>query len=469
VKDFTETSEVATTEDRLAPRPQLFLMMQASRPLLPTVRIALDNVEEVLIGRGPERKVEKKAEGRTRRVIITSPDSMMSREHVKLMRLQGKWLASDSSSKNGTLHNGEALSKAVLTDRDVIEAGETFLLFRDQAPSSMEDPAIISAHELRPKLPELTSFSWSFGHSVDQVTRASKTNVAMVLLGESGTGKEVIARAIHQLSQRNGAFIAVNCGAIPDNLVESELFGARRGAFSGATEDRTGLVRAADKGTLFLDEIGDLPLPSQVAFLRVLQQREVVAVGDTRPTRVDFKLIAATHRDLQQLVDEEKFRSDLYARMSGITLRLPPLRERPEDLGILISTLLHRIAGDEATKISFQPRALRALLRHMYPLNVRELEKALEAAVALAEEGVIEKRHLPGSIGGRTESRLPSIEDELSDEPLSPEDEQVKEKLVAALQEHQGNISAVARVMGKARMQIHRWVRRFAIDLDQFR
>lgn len=469
MKDLTVTSDAATTEDRLAPRPQLFLMMQASRPLAPSVRIALDNVEEVVIGRGPERKVEKKVEGRTRRVVITSPDSMMSREHVKLIRLQGQWVASDAQSKNGTLHNGVALGKVVLADRDVIEAGETFLLFRDRADSSLDAPAIISANEMKSPLPELISFSWSFGQELESVARAARTGVAMVVLGESGTGKEVVARAIHDVSQRNGAFIAVNCGAIPSNLVESELFGARRGAFSGATEDRTGLVRAADKGTLFLDEIGDLPLASQVAFLRVLQQREVVAVGDTRPTRVDFKLIAATHRDLQQLVDAEKFRSDLYARMSGVTLRLPPLRDRPEDLGILISTLLVRIAGDEAKQLSFQPRALRALLRHHYPLNVRELEKALEAAVALAEDGVIEKRHLPEAIGGRIEQRAASVDEEPSDEPLSPEDEKVREKLMAALHEHKGNISAVARVMGKARMQIHRWVRRFAIDLDQFR
>jgi transcriptional regulator with GAF, ATPase, and Fis domain len=302
---------------------------------------------------------------------------------------------------------------------------------------------------------------------VEQVARSA---LPVVFSGESGTGKEILARAVHTLSGRSGAFVAVNCGALPETLVETELFGYRKGAFSGANEDRPGLVRSADQGTLFLDEIGDLPLPSQAAFLRVLQEREVLPVGGTRPIAVDVRLIAATHRDLDALVAEDRFRQDLFARISGLKVTLPPLRERREDLGLLIEALLARTGAPPDHGV-FDALAARALFRYDWPLNIRELERALAQAVVLAGDAPIGCEHLPDAVA---DALAPPSAD---DEPLEPEAEaasgdeesRLREELTRLLREHRGNISAVARAKGKARMQIQRWCKRFRLDPESFR
>jgi DNA-binding NtrC family response regulator len=185
----------------------------------------------------------------------------------------------------------------------------------------------------------------------------------------------------------------VNCGALPATLVESELFGVKKGAFTGASEDRPGLVRSADGGTLFLDEIADLPPPSQAAFLRVLQEREVVPVGGTRAVPVDLRVVAATHRDLDALVAAGQFRQDLRARLDGFRLELPPLRERREDLGLLLAALLRR-AAPRAGEVQLRPTTARALLAHTWPENTREVERRLATAIALAEGAPIGVEHL---------------------------------------------------------------------------
>ena len=278
----------------------------------------------------------------------------------------------------------------------------------------------------------------------------------MILEGETGTGKEVFARAIHALSRRSGAFIAVNCGAIPRDLVEAELFGHKKGAFSGATEDRLGLVRAADRGTLLLDEIGDLPLPSQAALLRVLQEREIRPVGAARPSSVDLRVIAATHRPLDRMAEEGAFRADLLARLAGYRLTLPPLRDRRADLGLLAAALAKAGAGD----VTLRPRAARAMLAHAWPGNVRELEKALGTAVILAGGAPLDTEHLPPPVRQALDrgaaARLAEAQAETRD-------------LTAALREHEGNIAAVARAMGKARMQIQRMMKKHGLDPGDFR
>jgi transcriptional regulator with GAF, ATPase, and Fis domain len=285
-----------------------------------------------------------------------------------------------------------------------------------------------------------------------------------VLLGETGTGKEVVARALHDLSGRSGPFVAVNCGALPETLLEAELFGHRKGAFSGAINDRPGLIRSADKGTLFLDEVGELPPESQVAFLRVLQEQEVVPVGDDRPVKVDTRLCAATHRDLDELVEKNRFRRDLYARMFGLVLDLPPLRDRQEDLGILLGALLARLPGGDRVKLA--PAAVRALVRHDWPLNVRELEKCLVAALALADEETIELEHLPPAVRRPGGARVARGTDE---PPLTQDDLALRAQLVDLLTTHAGNVTTVAKALGKGRMQIHRWAKRFGLDLEAFR
>lgn len=229
---------------------------------------------------------------------------------------------------------------------------------------------------------------------IDKVAR-TRTNV--IVLGESGTGKELVAREIHDKSERAAArFVAVNCGAIPETLIESEFFGHKKGAFTGASSDRAGLFEAANGGTLFLDEIGDLPLAMQVKLLRALQERTVTRVGDTAPLTVDVRVVAATHRNLQEEVKAGRFREDLFYRLNVIALALPALRERREDIPLLVEHFLGKHAGGKPA--AFAPEAMRVLLDHAFPGNVRELENIVERAVALSDGPVLGPNVLPMNI-----------------------------------------------------------------------
>jgi sigma-54 dependent transcriptional regulator, acetoin dehydrogenase operon transcriptional activator AcoR len=460
---------------QVAPQPHLFLVLECSRPrVAPAARFALHNVDEVIIGRGTARAHARMADGGLRKLVVRVPDPWMSGTHATLTKVFGRWVLEDARSKNGTMLNGEAQARAFLGDGDVIELGHTFFIYRDALPTPADEPHDVDAVQLACMGAGLATLVPALAQTFRRLEQVARSELSVVLSGETGTGKEIVARAVHGLSGRPGAFVAVNCGALPETLVETELFGYRKGAFSGANEDRPGLVRSADHGTLFLDEIGDLPLASQAAFLRVLQEKEVVPVGGTRPVGVDVRLIAATHRDLESLIANEEFRSDLHARISGVKVTLPPLRERREDLGMLAATLLERVGASE--RVSFDVQAARALFRYSWPMNIRELEKALAAAVVLAGELPIECEHLPPQIPNALvapppeESEGTAVEDEPDDDrPLQPEDLRRRDELARLLREHKGNISAVARVMGKARMQIQRWVKRYKLDPESYR
>jgi transcriptional regulator with PAS, ATPase and Fis domain len=266
----------------------------------------------------------------------------------------------------------------------------------------------------------------------------------------------VVAREIHELSRRPGKLVAVNCAALPETLVESELFGYRRGAFSEAREDRPGLIRNADRGTLLLDEIGDLPLGGQAKLLRVLQDGQVVALGSTSPVQVDLRVLAATQLSLDELVRAGRFRADLLGRLGGFTITVPPLRDRTLDLGLLTAAILERHAGPDAAAFRLTADACAALVTRRWPLNVRELERVLQAAIELARASKeIGVEHLG------VEPRLAPTGD------LDPMDLEVELRRLLRLRA--GNISAVAREMGKARMQIHRWMAQFGIQPGEFR
>jgi transcriptional regulator with GAF, ATPase, and Fis domain len=260
----------------------------------------------------------------------------------------------------------------------------------------------------------------------------------------------------------------VNCASIPATLIESELFGYRKGAFSGAGEDRLGLVRSAQGGTLLLDEIGELPAAGQAVLLRVLQEQVVTPVGDVRPVETDVRFVAATNRDLPALVSAGTFRGDLYARLLGLSLRLPPLRERPEDLGQLVATLLPEVAARPET-ITLGKGAARALFAHRWPFNVRELERCLETAAALSDDGVIHVEHLRTLAAG---SAAAAPEPEGTLDPgtaLDAEDRARRDEIVRLLQEHRGNVAAVARALAKAPAQIHRWMKRYRLRPEDYR
>jgi DNA-binding NtrC family response regulator len=247
-------------------------------------------------------------------------------------------------------------------------------------------------------------------------------------------------------------------------LLEAELFGHRKGAFSGATSDRPGYVRAADGGTLFLDEIASLSEAGQVALLRVLQENEVIAVGDTRPVSVDLRVCAASQRPLVEEVEAGRFRSDLYARLLGYELRLPPLRERRGDLGHLVGSLLRRLSSHP---VELTPAAMRCLIEYEWPRNVRELERSLATALVLADGGTLDTAHLPAAITAQRRVRSDDGPPAAADDGLH--DAAIRVQLAAKLTEHRGNVTAVARDLGKHREQIKRWIRRFGFDIDLFR
>jgi DNA-binding NtrC family response regulator len=243
-------------------------------------------------------------------------------------------------------------------------------------------------------------------HAMQQVARligrVAPTDSTVLVLGETGTGKELAARAVHEQSPRAAMpFVAVNCGALPETLIESELFGHRRGSFTGAEEHRVGLFEVASGGTLFLDEIGELPKPLQAKLLRVLESGELRRVGENEPRRVDVRVVCATHRDLDEMVAQDQFREDLMFRINAFEIRLPPLRERAEDVPLLARHLLKRFRRHVQEQSAFTPEALKLLQSHQWPGNVRELANVIEHATILCDEGPIGVEHLPAGLLSR--------------------------------------------------------------------
>ncbi|MCX7626179.1 MAG: sigma-54 dependent transcriptional regulator [Candidatus Sumerlaeaceae bacterium] len=298
----------------------------------------------------------------------------------------------------------------------------------------------------------------------DVLARARKVaaaNSSVLLLGESGTGKEVIARAIHRMSPRaQKPLVVVNCGAIPETLLESELFGHTRGSFTGATESRKGMFETADGGTIFLDEIGDLPLHLQVKLLRVLQEGEIQRIGENTPRKVDVRVIAATNRDLEQLVQEGRFRQDLYYRLNVIPIYIPPLRERREDIAPLIEHFIRKYSPAGQRKL-ISPEALARLMRYDYPGNVRELENAIEHAVVLSDSETITVEDLPLQIQNAEWERMifPTPDsDAMSLEELE------KRALLAALEKTNYNITRAAAHLGITRRTLGYRIKKYGLE-----
>lgn len=293
---------------------------------------------------------------------------------------------------------------------------------------------------------------------------SSDSNV--LVMGESGTGKELVARAIHSNSVRGDKkFVTVNCGAIPEGLLESELFGVVKGAFTGAVSDKRGLIEEADKGTLFLDEIGELALILQVKVLRVLQDGDFLRVGDTKTRNVNVRIIAATNRDLKKAIAEKLFREDLYYRLNVIPIELPPLRDKNEDIPLLINHFIKKHKGKVIDKNikGISKEAIHALMNYHFPGNVRELENAIEYAIAFTSGPVIQRDELPKYI--LEDKKISEEAQKIPIMPLRDAKAQFEKGIVmAALIESNGNVSEAARLLNIHRQNLQQKIRLLGID-----
>jgi len=320
--------------------------------------------------------------------------------------------------------------------------------------------------------------STSMQEVFEEIRKVAGSETTVLVTGETGTGKELVARAIHQHSNRTGApFVPVNCAALAEGILESELFGHVRGAFTGAEEDKEGLFRAADGGTLFLDEVGDMGLRLQQRLLRALQEREVVPVGSSRPISVDVRVIAATHRDLEQEVEDGRFRDDLFYRLNVFRIALPPLRDRRGDIPLLVEEALDRLGSRSRTRIPAEcsPLTMKLLQSYSWPGNVRELFSVVESAAIRAEEGRIEVHHLPEEIRRREGGREGPIDGEAGGDGAGgspergryrapPEEEKEREAIRAALRDADGVRADAAELLGMSRTTLWRKMKKYALD-----
>ncbi len=336
------------------------------------------------------------------------------------------------------------------------------------------------AETLRRELEGVYSFHNLVGKSaaMQEVYRlleqASKLDITVLLLGETGTGKELAARAIHYNSARKERrFVAVNCGALPSELVESELFGHAKGAFTGAAGAKPGLFEEAEGGTIFLDEVGELPAAVQVKLLRALQEKEIRRVGENRPVKVDVRLVAATNRDLKAEVAAGRFREDLFYRLHVFPVTLPPLRDRRDDIPLLAQHFLEKHANALRRETSgLDPDALRALTGYPWPGNVRELENAVERSVAVSTGDRIQPKDLPPEVKGTQEGALPP--DLLAKLPYREAVDLARERvsrdyITALLRELDGNVTKAAERAGMERETLHRLMKRYGIRAEDFR
>jgi len=448
--------------------PALYVLLEGERPLAGGLRVSLDGIKVVEIGRGEQRQWSV----RNGEAELQMPDARTSRRHARLVREEADaaWLLEDLGSTNGTCVGTSRIASAVIEEPTIFMVGTTAFLLLPAEP--VETHTKLIEHDVgNARLRGMATFTPAIASSLPRLERVAKSNLSILLLGESGTGKEVLARAVHDLSRRAGPFVAINCGALAPTLVESQLFGFVKGAFSGATRDEPGLVRASSGGTLFLDEIGELPPSAQATLLRVIQEREVLPVGGTRAVPVDLRVVAAT---LQPIAQSPSFRTDLYARVAAFVHRLPTLRERRGDLGILVADLLAQLAPERAMQIA--PDLVIALAIHDWPMNVRELAHVLSVACVTCADDVLRLKDT-GDALPRASTPPPSGEPGARPsrpsggiaKSLSEEDVRVRDEIVAILTRSEGNVTEVSRVMAKTRTQIHRWMKRFGIDPETFR
>jgi transcriptional regulator of aromatic amino acid metabolism len=422
----------------------LVLAFDRLRPTSPPAWFVSDS-QAIIVGRGATTEFDVEAQ----RILVR--DRSISAQHFTLRREGNGYQLIDHGSMNGTFVNNVRITCQALHDGDVIEAGASYFVVSHVPVGMLGAMRQLSPHAST----GLDSLVPALADEFARVDRLARSDVPIHISGETGTGKEVVAREIHRRSGRVGRFVGVNCGAIPDALITSELFGAKRGAYSSAATDREGLIRASDRGTLFLDEIAELSLSSQAALLRVLQEREVTPVGGTAPERCDLRVISATNKDLDACCDDGSFRRDLHARLCGADVILPPLRYRRSDLGLLIGRLLFQLC--EGRDVTFTRAAARALFAYNWRYNIRELQRALDLAISAFEQDQrvlqISDKHLPPAIQAAIQEASKSDSTRFRD----------------LASEHAGNVTALSRALGTSRSHVRRLAQRYGCNLDAFR
>ncbi len=299
----------------------------------------------------------------------------------------------------------------------------------------------------------------------DLIASVAKSDTPVIIYGESGTGKELVANAIHNLSaRRRGAFVKVNCAALNESLLESELFGHVKGAFTGAFKTRIGRFEAADHGDIFLDEIGDMPLSTQVKLLRVIEEKKIEKVGDNRPVPVDVRTISATHKNLKNLIHRGSFREDLFYRIGVLPIHIPPLRERITDIPLLVDAFINRIRLKTGKPVSgMNKAALEMLYDYPWPGNIRELINMIEYAFVLCEEGEIKPKHLPSHLFQKKQKPAALLQ-KGRDNPLDPD---AKEGLISALAATGGNKSKAAKLLGISRVSLYNRIKKYKIHIEK--
>lgn len=398
--------------------------------------------------------------GRDRDAALVLEDEEASRRHAEVHYDDGedRWVVSDCGSRNGLWVNGVRVERAELAHGTVVRIGRTLMV--------VVDVAIAAGRQLRDATKSLRGHSVAMQQVRGEIATLAGQRIPLLLLGETGVGKELVARDLHERSGRSGPFVPVSCAAIPSGLADGELF-EQTGLLSGATAPCDGLFDRALGGTLFLDGIGELPADVQPKLLRALAMGEARQGEATQPAPFDVQVIASTHRDLTKDVASGGFRADLYSRLAGWVLRVPPLRERKEDILDLAHAVLDRWHGG---KLVLSVRAAEALLLHDWLFNVRELEHAIETAVVHAEgDAVIRSRYLPRSIGNRPVRQRPQTREvppgTFAQGTVTPSEAELRQLLV----KHGGNVLHVARALKKDRQQLYRWLKRYAIDVAAIR
>ena len=418
------------------------MSMELAREGLPQASLKIVHSEDSrLVGTKLALSPEILVIGRDVDQGLAIADSKLSRTHLRVSlepRSGVHWLG-DAGSRNGTFLNGRPIDSAPLPHGAVIRAGNTLLVYMARSEMAV---------------------------ALERADQIASSNLSVLILGETGVGKEVLARRIHERSGRSGQFVGVNCAALPREIVAAELFGHRRGAFSGANQARDGLFLTANGGTLLLDEVGDCPAEVQPALLRALQERTIRPLGSDREQPIDVRMIAATLADLSKDADSGRFRADLYARLAEVVLVIPPLRERRDE----ILDLYHHFLRESGTQLTLSTSAAEALLSWRWPFNVRELKALVQSLLALGQSA--RELDLSALRSARPEIASFIEESRRDSQPARPSSAPARSEIAdleRLLEQHGGNVSHVAEALGKPRSHVYRWLKNLGLSPERYR